>query len=119
MTDLSAATRQELTELIDRQQALLARQQAVIAELETTVEQLQTQVRALEARLAKGGPTGMPGLKPGAPPPMEGITQQTPSTALSLCDADACLAPPARTNRASGEPRVPSFSAVHSCGCLT
>jgi transposase len=48
--DLTNGTREELIAIIAAQQELIA--------------QLQAKVRELEARLGKGGPKGMPGLKP-------------------------------------------------------
>ena len=48
--DISNATREELL--------------AIIAEQQKMIGQLQARVQELESRLGKGGPKGMPGLKP-------------------------------------------------------
>jgi transposase len=55
--NLDTASREQLLQLIAEQQATIAQQQA-------TIQALEARVRDLEARLAKGGPRGMPGLKP-------------------------------------------------------
>lgn len=76
------ATRAELVELIVRQQALIeqlqarlatpeprvdpqiVQQQALIEQQQATIARLEARIDDLEARLAKGGPPGMPGHKP-------------------------------------------------------
>jgi transposase len=57
VADLTTASRAELL-------GLIAAQAATIAELRAANEQLRAEVRELRARLDKGGPRGMPGLKP-------------------------------------------------------
>ena len=77
MRALATLSRGDLIRLADQQQALLAglvaareRDAATIAELRTANEQLRARVFELEgelAKLKKGGPRGMPGLKPDEP----------------------------------------------------
>ena len=55
--DLNKASREELL-------AVITEQQTVIAEQQTIIRCLQGRVAQLEGRLTKGGPKGMPGLKP-------------------------------------------------------
>lgn len=69
--DLGTASREELLNVITQLQQIVAEQQAVIiglqdriAHLETRNTELEARNRELEERLGKGGPKGMPGLKP-------------------------------------------------------
>jgi transposase len=69
--DLALASREELIAVVGQLQGVVTDQQLAIAEQRetitkqrSTIEQLQKRVQELESQLHKGGPKGMPGLKP-------------------------------------------------------